>query len=283
MTRTAISPRLATSTFENTPYGCAVDTDRAISGLRGSRFAHFEWVDECCSTNAELAAAALRGEGDQVLGAESQTAGRGRLGRVWQAPAGASVLCSVLVRPDAVLGDGHLLTTALGVAAVEACRSVAGVTPGLKWPNDLVVQDRKLAGILAESHVTDGRIDAVVIGIGINVNWPAELPEDLASIAVSLNAVVGHDVDRTDLVVAMLIGFERWLELLAAPQGAGELRDAYVAHSATIGRRVRVESPTGAEEGDAVGVETDGRLIVDFAAGRRSIAVGDVVHLRVVT
>ena len=283
MTRTAISPRLAMSTFENTPYGCAVEVGRAISALKGSRFARFDWVDECGSTNAELVAAAHRGEPERVLGAEAQTAGRGRLGRVWQAPPGASVLCSVLVRPGASVSDGHLLSTALGVAAAEACEQVASVGPGLKWPNDLVIEDRKLAGILAESHVTEGRIDAVVIGIGINVNWPATLPDDLASIAVSLNAACGHEVDRTDLVVAMLVGFERWLDLLASPGGAGVLRDAYVARSATIGRRVRVEAPTSVADGDAIGVEVDGRLIVDFDGDRRSIAVGDVTHLRPVT
>lgn len=295
MTRTAISPRLAMSTFENTPYGCAVEVGRAISALSGTRFASFDWVDECGSTNAELVSAAQRGDGERVLGAESQTAGRGRLGRVWQAPPGASVLCSVLVRPGAAVGDGHLLSTALGLAAAEACEEVSGVSPGLKWPNDLVIEDRKLAGILAESHISEGRIDALIIGIGINVNWPVELPEDLAAIAVSLNAVCGHDVNRTDLVVALLGRFERWLAVLEAPTGAEMLRDAYVRRSATIGRRVRVEAPEGMSEGLAVGVEPDGRLIVDFdgvdrpgdafgadrtASVRRSIAVGDVIHLR---
>src|SRR4051812_27340870 len=99
--------------------------------------------------------------------ADHQTAGRGRLGRAWVAPPGASLLLSVLFRPDLAPERLHLTTAAVALAAAEACEAVAGVLPVLKWPNDLLVGDRKLAGVLAES-----RLPAVVVGIGLNVNWP---------------------------------------------------------------------------------------------------------------
>ena len=210
MTRTAISPRFAINTLENTPYLGRMDAPRATSALTGTRFSRFHWVDETGSTNADLLRVARDGGPEQVLGADHQTAGRGRMGRVWEAPPGASLLCSVLVRPAVGSIDPHVVTTSLGLAAAEAVEAVTGVAVGIKWPNDLVAgtsaapDDRKLAGVLAESTVVDGRVDAVVAGIGVNVNWPDGFPDELAATAVSLRQLVGADVDRTDLVVAML-------------------------------------------------------------------------------
>lgn len=261
-----------------------MDVARATSELAGSRFARIQWLDETGSTNADLLAVARGGASEQVLGADHQTAGRGRLGRAWVAPPGASVLCSVLVRPTEGV-DPHSITTALGLAAAEAISEVAGIDVGIKWPNDLVAgtsvapDDRKLSGVLAESVVADGRVAAVVVGIGLNVNWPDELPADLAETATSLRHLVGHDVDPTDLVVAMLRRFEAHL---ANPS---EVRAAVEARSATVGRRVRIERSSGDRSadlvGEAVGLTSDGRLVVrDDSGNDHDIAVGDVIHLR---
>ena len=258
-----------------------MDVSRATSALGGSRFARFSWVPETGSTNADLLAAARDGAAEQVLGADHQTAGRGRLGRAWVAPPGASILCSVLVRPPSGT-DPHTVTTALGLAAAEAVESVAGVAVGIKWPNDLVAgraaapDDRKLAGVLAESTVADGRVDAVVVGIGLNVNWPDDLPEELATTATSLRHLVGHDVDRTDLVVALLLALDR--HLAAAPRS---VRDGVSARSATVGRRVRIERAGDDLVGVAAALTDDGRLVVvDDLGVHHDVAVGDVVHLR---
>ncbi len=265
-----------------------MDTARAKSELTGGRFGVVEWVDATGSTNSDLLDRAREGAPEQVLGARHQLAGRGRLGRVWQAPPDASLLCSVLVRPALDVADVGAVTTALGLAAADACREVAGVTVRLKWPNDLVVQvdtdegrgDRKLAGILAESVLTAGRVEAVVAGIGLNVNWPDELPEDLAPIATSLRHVAGREVDPTDLLVGLLRGFEARLAAVEA-DGPGALRADYVAASATLGRRVRVERADGELLGDAVDVDARGALLVDDDAGARHVvAAGDVIHLR---
>ena len=265
-----------------------MDTARAKSELTGGRFAALEWVDATGSTNSDLLERAREGAHEQVLGARHQLAGRGRLGRVWQAPPDASLLCSVLVRPDLDAADLGAVTSALGLAASDACREVAGVTARLKWPNDLVVHvgsadggsDRKVAGILAESVLASGRVEAVVAGIGLNVNWPDELPEDLAPIATSLRHVAERDVDPTDLLVALLRGFEARLAAAEA-EGPGALRADYLAASATLGRRVRVERPDGELIGHAVDVDDSGALLVDDEAGTRHVvAAGDVIHLR---
>jgi BirA family transcriptional regulator, biotin operon repressor / biotin---[acetyl-CoA-carboxylase] ligase len=153
--------------------------------------------------------------------------------------------------------------------------------------------DRKLAGILAEADWPPGTTAsggwrepspderlAVVVGIGINVNWPAQLPDDLAEIATALNHLVGHDVDRVDLLVAFLGQLEARYDQLVR-DGAPALLDQWRRRSATLGRRVRVDLGTHDVEGTAVGVTDDGHLVVETPDGdRRTFAAGDVVHLR---
>ena len=243
------------------------------------------------STNAALAERARAGEEPGfVLFTEHQTAGRGRRDRRWEAPPGSSLLLSVLTRPTALgLADDevHLVPTALGVAAAEAARDVTGADIRLKWPNDLVVTDadgvtRKLAGLLAETVVDAGHVAALVVGLGINVNWPDRLPAGLAGTATALNHLTGADVDRSALLGALLVGFDRGYGGLGAPGSRVALGARHRELSATIGRRVRVETPAGVVVGDAVDVDGEGRLlVVDECPDRpRALSVGDVVHLR---
>jgi BirA family biotin operon repressor/biotin-[acetyl-CoA-carboxylase] ligase len=251
--------------------------ERAKQALSGTRF-EVTWVAETGSTNQDLLAAARDGASEgAVLVADHQTAGRGRLGRTWEAPPGSSLLVSILLRPDLPLDQAHAVTAAVGLAAAYACEAVAGFRPGLKWPNDLVVGPRKLAGILAETQVSGDRLDALVVGIGLNVNWPDELPADLAGIAVAANHVAGHEVDRENLLFALLRDLERRYADLSEPGGVGRLRVDERAASATIGQRVRVEVADEAFEGTATDITDAGHLVVDG----REITTADVIHLRV--
>ena len=167
---------------------------------------------------------------------------------------------------------------AMGLAAADAVEAVAGFRPRLKWPNDLVwpgdgsAADRKLAGILAEAHWPSDDEVAVVIGIGLNVTWPHYLPAELADIATAINHIAGHDVDRDHVLTQLLTRFDaRYDELLH-----GGIVDAWRRASATLGRRVRVDLGSEIVEGVASDVTDEGHLVV----GDRTIAVGDVVHLR---
>lgn len=237
-----------------------------------------ELLPETDSTNRQLLDRARAGAAEGVvLVAEHQTAGRGRLGRTWEAPSGASLLVSVLLRPELPLERMHLVTFAAGLAAAEAAEAVCGAHPWLKWPNDLVVEDpdgtKKLAGLLSESVVEGGRLSALVVGMGLNVNWPQE---QLPPGAIALNTLVGHEVDRMQLL-------ETWLERLderyrALPDDDG-LAD-YRQRCSTLGRPVRVEVNDGVVEGEAVEVTPEGHLVVDTGAEQRAFAVADVVHLR---
>ena len=243
------------------------------------------------STNADVAAAARAGAPEgYVVVTDEQTAGRGRLDRVWQSPPRAGIATSVLLRPGAAVpGRGWspvptsgygLLPLLTGVALVEAVRRLSDLDAVLKWPNDLVIDGRKCAGILAETVPDGGPYagPAAVIGIGLNVTLrESELPRRDAT---SLQLAGSACVDRDPLLRAVLRGladwYGRWRDAGGDPVASG-LMDSYRFHCATIGATVRVELPGGGELTDvATGVDDDGALVVD---GRR-VAAGDVVHVR---
>lgn len=226
---------------------------------------------ETGSTNADVRDAALAGAVDGlVIAADYQSAGRGRLDRRWIAPAGASLLVSVLVRSLAV-ERWHLSTMAMSLAAADACRSVAGVGVDIRWPNDLYVGDRKLAGMLAEGQVTADPASAfVVVGIGINVNWPQELPDEIADRAIALNHVTRREIDRRALLEAVLAGLSGtdW----------DTVTDRYRSRLSSLGRNLTITMPRGdVVRGRAVDLDADGALVVETADGeRRVVTVGDV-------
>jgi BirA family transcriptional regulator, biotin operon repressor / biotin---[acetyl-CoA-carboxylase] ligase len=271
-------------------------------GLAGSRFADVRWVGSTGSTNADAMALARAGAAEGVVVvADHQTAGRGRRDRTWVAPPGGSLLLSVLLRPPA--GVACAVTMATGVSLAEAVEEVAGVSPGLKWPNDLVVfgpgGERKLAGILAEADwpasatasagwrqpAAHERV-ALVVGVGLNVWWPTddEGVREVADRAVALNWVAPAErverLDRVDLLVAFLRRLDEHYGRLQTG-GPGVVMDDWRRRSSTLGRRVRVELGAGDVEGTAVDVTPEGHLVVETPGGqRRAFAVGDVVHLR---
>ena len=259
------------------------------------------WVTETGSTNADVLELARQGgsEGTVVV-ADHQTAGRGRRGRSWEAPPGASLMATVLLRPPAEVTG--LTTAALGLAAVAAIEDLTGFAPGLKWPNDLIWPadgrgpDRKLAGILAEadwpagSGVADGwrqpgpgDRSVVAVGIGINVDWAGRAPEELVDIAVALDEITAPapPPDRADLLVSMLRHLDAFDGDLRTEGGPARLLDRWRERSATLGREVRVDLGADDVVGTAVDVTAEGHLVVETVEGeRRTLAVGDVVHLR---
>jgi BirA family transcriptional regulator, biotin operon repressor / biotin---[acetyl-CoA-carboxylase] ligase len=232
-------------------------------------------VSETGSTNADLLARAAAGEDidGAVLIAESQTAGRGRHGRTWSTPPRSQVALSVGVGvgdvPAEAWGWLPLLT---GVAIVDALSEVAGVTAGLKWPNDVLVGGRKLAGILAEVAAPQ---QVVVIGLGLNVT---EAPDPVAT---SLSAL-GAAVERTTVADAVLRYLGDRIAAWRTARGAGQALAAdYRARSVTLGNRVRASLPGDrAVEGVAVDVDDLGRLRIDTETGVITVSAGDIEHLR---
>jgi BirA family transcriptional regulator, biotin operon repressor / biotin---[acetyl-CoA-carboxylase] ligase len=219
-----------------------------------------EVADETGSTNADLLAAARSGAPDRtVLCARHQTAGRGRLDRRWEAPPGSNLLVSMLFRR--VPEHPHELTQRVALAARAAAMSVAGVDALLKWPNDLLVDEAKLAGVLAESVTGPAGVEAVVVGIGINVGW-----------AIPGAARLGDGIDPLQVLEVLLRAHDA-LPLDVFP--------AYRAALATLGQRVRVERAAGDLLGTATEVQRDGRLVVTADDGATTaVDTGDVIHLR---
>lgn len=240
-------------------------------------------VAETASTNADVAAAARAGEPEGlVVVAEHQRAGRGRLDRVWTSPPRAGLTFSMLLRPPLPAPARPLLPLLVATAAAVAAAERAELDVRLKWPNDLVVGDRKVAGLLAEAVLggAPGVADAVIVGIGLNVSTRrAELPR---ADATSLVLERGAPVDRQALLLAVLRAVaEAYVDWVDAGGSPTAVLPRYRALSATLGRPVRVELPSGeALVGTAVEVDDGGRLVVDTPAGRRAVSAGDVVHVR---
>ncbi len=237
-----------------------------------------EVLDASPSTNAYVAGRARAGEdAGLVVVAEHQTAGRGRLDRTWVTPPRAALTLSLLVAPEGVpVERWPWLPLLTGLAVADAVRAATGRQPALKWPNDVLLDDLKVAGILVE------RVDrpagaAAVVGVGLNVSTTREeLPVPTAT---SL-ALAGVPADRGALLRALLEAFSTRYDAWSGAAGTG-LAEPYARACSTVGRRVRVSLPTGAVlVGQAVGVDRDGRLRVDDGHRVHTLGAGDVVHVR---
>ncbi|HLJ99792.1 MAG TPA: biotin--[acetyl-CoA-carboxylase] ligase [Streptosporangiaceae bacterium] len=256
---------------------------RSVAVARGELWRNVAVVARTGSTNADLLARAGAGEPEGlVLAAEEQDAGRGRMGRRWVSPPHSALMFSVLLRPAVPPARWGWLPLLTGVAVASAVREVAEVTGVLKWPNDVLRDGRKLAGILAEA--ADG---AVVVGIGLNVSTTAEElppPRPGALPATSLLLSGASVLDRAALLTAILASLElRYLAWQAAGGNPEPVRAEYTGMCDTLGRQVQVELPSGQVlSGEAVGVDSDGRLVVSRSGDSSEVAVaaGDVVHVR---
>jgi BirA family biotin operon repressor/biotin-[acetyl-CoA-carboxylase] ligase len=234
---------------------------------------------EIDSTNTYVRDQARQGAAEGLVAvAEHQTAGRGRLDRRWESPPGANLLASVLLRPACEAGDLHLCTGAVALAAAGACGAVAGVDPDLKWPNDLLVGGAKLAGVLAEAEFAGGRLEAVVVGIGINVAWPG--PAGAGGTCLDEAGGSAQPVDKAQLLDRMLEGLALWRPLLDDEAGRRDLADEVRRRCATLGQRVRVTRPNDELTGVASAIDDAGHLVVETPSGSQLVRVGDVVHLR---
>lgn len=268
-----------------------------------TRFNNVTWVAEIPSTNTALLERARSGgqEGEVII-ADLQTQGRGRRGREWTAPAGTSLMMSMLLRPpsDALSpSNASLATSALALSARTAILELTNVNLEIKWPNDLVIDTpvdqlldadlgyRKVAGILTETLISNAVIEALVIGIGLNTGW-GEVPPELQSVATSLDVLTKSEIDRNALGFKILQNFETEYAALLAPNGSQQVLHEVKKHSNTLGKRVQVHMDVTANtqiiRGLAVDLDECGRLIVETGDNdSQIITMGDVEHLRLDT
>jgi BirA family biotin operon repressor/biotin-[acetyl-CoA-carboxylase] ligase len=235
---------------------------------------HLPRVESTQSTIFDLAA---QGAPDRtVVVADYQAAGRGRRGRAWEAPPETSLLTSILVRPRGTpeRWGGYSLVSALAVA--DALARVAGLGARLKWPNDVLVGGRKIAGILLESRIpaggTSGADAASVIAVGVGVNLAQRaFPAGLAARATSVALEIGRPVERDAALAALLSAFDDWRTQLER-DGLAPIRARWLAVADTIGRRVSVDGVTGV----AVDLDVDGALVLQDGERRHRIVAGEV-------
>ncbi len=238
------------------------------------------WYEEVGSTNdvaKELAEeGAVHGE---VVVAERQTAGRGRRGRSWSSPPRRNLYLSVILRPELPPARAPEVTLLASVAVCQAVRQ-AGVAAAIKWPNDVLVSGRKLAGVLTEMAAEVERVQWLVVGIGVNVNADRDdFPEELRALATSLRLERGQPVPRVLFAAALLTALEEWLDR-HADEGFAPVRAAWREMSDTLGREVRVRSGGADLVGVAEDVDESGALLVRTAQGLERVVSGDVEMLR---
>ncbi|UCB50922.1 MAG: biotin--[acetyl-CoA-carboxylase] ligase [Deltaproteobacteria bacterium] len=229
------------------------------------------------STNTIAKELAAQGapEGTLVL-AEEQRAGKGRMGRRWVSPGYVNLLFSLLMRPKIHKDQVFVTTMILALATIEAIRSRTGLTPTIKWPNDLFVAGKKLGGILTEFSMSHDDIDYVVLGLGLNVNWSPDQREEVSHPATSILAETGSKISRNELLVSILMTFEMYYRQVLS----GHIDDFYRTWneaSMIIGRNVEIVSPKEKTHGKALRIDRNGALVIQDNAGKeRKIISGDV-------
>lgn len=250
---------------------------RYVGALRTTLAFTIYYLESCPSTQNVAASLAEAGakEGTVVV-AEEQTLGRGRLGRSWASSRGG-LWFTVLLRPTG-FGASHLLSLAAGVAVAKALQGLFGVDAKLKWPNDVLVEERKVAGILVEGSAEADKLRYALVGIGLNVN--NDLPRELHGTALSLKEVLGRPLPRVPLLLRILKELDKAYSSLKAG-AAGEVLGEWRRLSVTLRKSVRVLSSEGIFEGLALDIDEWGGLVVESRRGeRRVFYAGDVIHLR---
>lgn len=244
--------------------------------LLGREIVFFEQID---STNIFARAQASQGaaEGFTVL-ADAQSKGKGRLGRTWISPGGINLYMSVVLRPPLSLGKAPLLTLVAGVAAAEALRHLSGLEIKIKWPNDLLIQGKKVAGILAEG---EGGYDFIILGMGVNINWAkAEIPKELCQVATSLYAEKGIKFSRALVAQELLAKMEEEYLLFLREGFSKDIREKWEKLSAVKQKWVTIRLLDKEYVGQALGLDEEGALLVQNAQGEVRRFIAGEVSLR---
>ena len=249
-----------------------------IHGIIGREIHFFETVSSTNTIALELAEKAPEGT---VFLADSQDKGRGRLGRIWISPSGVNIYMSIILRPQIRPKDSSLITIMSAVACATALRNVTGVKVTTKWPNDLMIDNKKVGGILTELKTQQQKITSAIVGIGINVNIDVrEFPEDMKQRATSLKNESGVSYSRESIVAEILNEMDRWYKTMTTLEKEAIVQ-AWKNLTSTLGRKVVVITPHETLTGTAESIDNDGMLIVRLPSGQsKRINSGDLKILQ---
>ena len=239
----------------------------------GKNIVYFDEIDSTNNRAKEL------GEKDGAHGtlfvADRQVAGKGRRGRVWESPKGISIYMTILLRPDLIPTKAPMLTLVMAQSVAEGIREVTGMETGIKWPNDIVCDGKKVCGILTEMSAQIDYINYIVVGVGINVSNEV-FPEEVASTATSLYLLTGVTCSRAKLISEIMAQFEIYYAQYLQTQDLSGLMNEYNSHLVNRGRSVRVLNPKREYTGVAQGINQAGELLVQTEDGIMHVSSGEV-------
>ncbi|MBI5874677.1 MAG: biotin--[acetyl-CoA-carboxylase] ligase [Deltaproteobacteria bacterium] len=258
------------------PFNKTAITNKLETSFIGRPFYFHSNID---STNTAAYALAVKGakQGTAVV-ADSQAKGKGRLGRIWESPKGVNIYTSIILRPDiSPVTAPHLtLMSAVGVAETISRYSVK--KPEVKWPNDILINSKKVCGILTEMNSDKNKINFIILGIGVNLNMTKEMfPDELKPIATSIKEETGKDISRIDFLNTLYLNIEKWYEAFLK-NGFAPVCEAWKTYFNMAGKAVKIKDMDREIEGIALTIDDDGHLLVREKSGKTvKIVSGDVV------
>jgi BirA family biotin operon repressor/biotin-[acetyl-CoA-carboxylase] ligase len=241
------------------------------NGLQTRRFGQYV-VDLKNTGSTNVIAAKLADEGEPegtLVIADQQTGGKGRRGRAWYSPGGTGIWMSLILRPELPMAQAPQLTLVAAVAVSLALTEIVGQKAGIKWPNDILFEDRKVCGILTEMNMESEEINSVIVGIGVNVNQELhDFPLELQDRATSLRMVTGQRLQRAAAAQRILEQFEVLYDLFLREGGFAPIRELWKRQSVTIGKQVVAQTPRGVIKGIAVDIDEMGALVLRDEQGQ---------------
>lgn len=261
------------------PFNQASLKQRLAGKFIGHQLHYYETIG---STNDEAVRLGMKGSPEgTALVAETQSAGKGRMRRAWHSPPGANIYTSIILRPQFEPDRAPQISLAAGVAVAETLNPYCPGDVCLKWPNDVLINEKKVCGILTQMKMSGSAIDFVVVGIGINVNWNHEqFPEDIQSMATSVSIEAGREISRLELIIRLYENMAKCYRELAQ-NGFAPIREKWLGLTSMIGKPVSVMFQKEKVTGKAVGLDNDGALLL-LTAGNETVKVsaGDATILK---
>jgi BirA family transcriptional regulator, biotin operon repressor / biotin---[acetyl-CoA-carboxylase] ligase len=245
-----------------------------LSRIIGRRI---EYHEELESTNTEALRLALENapEGTVVI-ADAQSEGRGRLDRIWESPPSLNLYLSVVLRPDIPAVSASLIPLAVGVTVAEVVSKYCPGRVRLKWPNDVLVDGRKICGILTEMRTKADRVHFIIAGIGVNLNMrKLDFPREIRETATSLRIGTECEIDRLDVAIRLFENLERWYRIFLSG-GAAAIREKWLEYAEIIGKRIEVVFKSDTQRGIVVGLDENGALLLEGETGVQQVLAGDV-------